>query len=165
MRLGNGRACVRARVFAFQASPPRRAQRTTRRAFRPSGAFSHSSRGLSFMRWELDTHACVRVFAYVDIAIALLSVAGPLLSLRRCSSFYEMGNGCACVNARAQHEYPPTKHPPSIMGFLDHRNRFARFQASEPNVGLCNLKATVARVNLTAANVVALCVTHNGGAD
>ena len=81
-------------------------------------------------------------------------------SLSMCSFFSEMGNGCACVNARAQHEYPPTKHPPPIMGFLDHRNRFARFQASEPNVGLCNLKATVARVNLTAANVVALCVTH-----
>ena len=103
--LGKGRACVRARVFAFQASPSQRAQRTTRRAFRPSGVFSHSSRGLSFMRWELDTHACVRVFAYVDIAIALLSAAGPLLRLRMCSFFYEMGNGCACVNARALHEY------------------------------------------------------------
>ena len=57
------------------------------------------------MRWELDTHACVRVFAYVDIAIASLSAVGPLLRLRMCSFFYEMGNGCACVNACALHAY------------------------------------------------------------
>ena len=41
--------------------------------------------------------------------------------------------------------------------FRRHKKRIARFQASEPNGGLCSLKATVARVNLTAANVIVLC--------
>ena len=61
--------------------------------------------GLSFMRWELDAHACVRVYAYVDIPIALFPTAGLLLRFRMCSFFYEMGNGCACVHARALHEH------------------------------------------------------------
>ena len=55
-------------------------------------------------KWT-SMHAFVRVFAYLNIAIALLSAAGPLLRLRMCSFFYEMGNECACVNARVQHVY------------------------------------------------------------
>ena len=48
---------------------------------------------------------CEHMFEERSGLLYLLSAADPDLRLRMCSCFCEMGNGCACVNARAQHEY------------------------------------------------------------